>query len=68
MTEIAIAASLFITDLKLRLPAWRMGIRLAFPAMVLTVAGITLLFHLITGFSWPLSWRLLRRPTLCWPV
>lgn len=59
MTEIAMATSLFITGLKLRLPfsdpGWRMGIRLAFPAMVLTVAGITLLFHLITGLSWPLS-------------
>lgn len=59
ITEIAMAASLFITGLKLRLPfkdpAWRMGIRLAFPAMVLTVVGVTVAVHLLTGFSWPLS-------------
>src|SRR5476649_3067658 len=59
ITEIAMAASLFITGLKLRLPfkdpAWRMGIRLAFPAMILTVAGVTAAVHWLTGFSWPLS-------------
>ncbi len=59
ITEIAMAASLFITGLKLRLPfrdpGWRMGIRLAFPAMILTVAGVTVAVHLLAGFSWPLS-------------
>lgn len=59
ITEITIAASLFITGLKLRLPfrdpGWRMGMRLAFPAMVLTVGGMTLLVHWITGFDWTLS-------------
>lgn len=59
ITEITMAASLFITGLKLRLPlrahAWRVGIRLAFPAMLLTVGGMTLLVRWITGFDWPLA-------------
>ncbi|MCG8710187.1 cation:proton antiporter, partial [Brenneria sp. 4F2] len=59
MTEIAIAASLFITGLKLRLPlksqGWRIGLRLAFPGMLLTVAGVTLTAHWLAGLSWPLS-------------
>lgn len=59
ITEITMAASLFITGLKLRLPlsahAWRVGIRLAFPAMLLTVGGMTLLVHWVTGFDWALS-------------
>lgn len=59
LTEIAMAASLFITGLKLRLPlnspGWRMGLRLAFPSMLLTVAGVTLAAHFLVGFSWPLS-------------
>nr|WP_310618228.1 cation:proton antiporter [Pantoea cypripedii] len=59
ITEITMAASLFITGLKLRLPlrahAWRVGVRLAFPAMLLTVAGMTLLVRWLTGFDWPLA-------------
>lgn len=59
ITEIAMAASLFITGLKLRLPfrnpGWHMGLRLAFPAMVMTVGGVTVAAHLLTGFSWPLA-------------
>ncbi|MBS0882561.1 cation:proton antiporter [Pantoea sp. JGM49] len=59
LTEIAMAASLFITGLKLRVPltahAWRLGGRLAFPAMLLTVGGMTLLVHWMTGFDWALS-------------
>lgn len=59
ITEITMAASLFITGLKLRLPSkfanWRDGILLAFPAMLLTVLGTMVVVHLITGFSWPLS-------------
>lgn len=59
ITEITMAASLFITGLKLRLPltahAWRVGLWLAFPAMVLTVGSMTCLVHWIMGFSWPLS-------------
>ncbi|MFG1172279.1 cation:proton antiporter [Erwiniaceae bacterium CAU 1747] len=59
LTEIAMAASLFITGLKLRLPlnsaGWRMGLRLAFPGMLLTVGGVMLAAHWLAGFSWPLS-------------
>ncbi|WP_338564295.1 sodium:proton antiporter [Erwinia sp. E_sp_B04_7] len=59
LTEIAMAASLFITGLKLRLPlrsqGWRMGLRLAFPGMLLTVAGVTLVAHYLTDLSWTLS-------------
>ncbi|MBP2195568.1 cation:proton antiporter [Pantoea cypripedii] len=59
ITEITMAASLFITGLKLRLPlrahAWRVGVRLAFPAMLLTVAGMTLLVRWLTGFDWSLA-------------
>jgi NhaP-type Na+/H+ or K+/H+ antiporter len=59
ITEITMAASLFITGLKLRLPlkarSWRTGVRLAFPAMLLTVAAMTALVHWIIGFDWPLS-------------
>ena len=58
-TEIAMAASLFITGLKLRLPfrsqSWRVGAVLAFPAMLLTVLCVTVITHYITGLSWPLA-------------
>ncbi|MFE8150141.1 sodium:proton antiporter [Brenneria goodwinii] len=59
ITEIAMAASLFITGLKLRLPlksqGWRIGLRLAFPGMLLTVAGAALAVHYFAELSWPLS-------------
>ncbi|MDT0176262.1 cation:proton antiporter [Enterobacter sp. BRE11] len=59
ITEITMAASLFITGLKLRLPlrthSWRLGMRLAFPAMLLTVGGMMLLAHWLVGFDWPLA-------------
>jgi len=59
LTEIAMAASLFITGLKLRIPfrsqGWRLGLRLAFPGMLLTVAGVTLAAHYIAGLSWMFS-------------
>ncbi|QKJ85168.1 Sodium:proton antiporter [Paramixta manurensis] len=59
ITEITMAASLFITGLKLRLPlrahSWRVGILLAFPAMLLTVTGVTVAVYLLTGFPWSLS-------------
>ncbi|KOC91573.1 cation:proton antiporter [Winslowiella iniecta] len=59
ITEIAMAASLFITGLKLRLPLrapdWRVGMRLAFPAMLLTVAGVAVVAHFLAHFDWPLS-------------
>jgi NhaP-type Na+/H+ or K+/H+ antiporter len=59
LTEIAMAASLFITGLKLRLPlrhqGWRIGLRLAFPGMLLTVAGVTLAAHYFFELSWMFS-------------
>lgn len=59
LTEIAMAASLFITGLKIRLPLnspyWKMGIKLAMPAMLLTIAAIMLVCHYLTGLSWSLS-------------
>jgi len=59
ITEIAMVTSLFITGLKLRLPfksqGWSVGLRLAFPGMLLTVAGMTVATHLLTGLSWPFS-------------
>lgn len=59
LTEIAMAASLFITGLKIRLPLtssyWRMGIILALPAMLLTIAGIMVAAHFLAQLSWPLS-------------
>lgn len=51
ITEITMAASLFITGLKLRQPlqnnCWHTGLKLAFPAMLLTVAAMTLLSHFL---------------------
>lgn len=59
ITEITMAASLFITGLKLRLPlkahSLRTGVRLAFPAMLLTVMAMTVLVHWLIGFDWPLA-------------
>ncbi|MDQ9129874.1 cation:proton antiporter [Serratia fonticola] len=59
LTEIAIVASLFITGLKLRIPfrnhGWLMGLRLAFPGMLLTVAGITVVAHYLIDLSWPMA-------------
>lgn len=59
LTEIAMAASLFITGLKLRMPfrdhGWHMGVRLAFPGMLLTVAGVMLVAHYWVGLSWPIA-------------
>jgi NhaP-type Na+/H+ or K+/H+ antiporter len=59
ITEIAMAASLFITGLKIRLPLsspyWRMGILLALPGMLLTIAGIMVVAHFLTDLSWPLT-------------
>lgn len=59
LTEIAMAASLFITGLKLRLPlshqGWRIGLRLAFPGMLLTVGGMSLAAHYLADLSWPMA-------------
>ncbi|MVW21998.1 sodium:proton antiporter, partial [Escherichia coli] len=49
----------FITGLKLRLPlqnnCWHTGLRLAFPAMLLTVGAMTLLAHWLVGLDWPIA-------------
>lgn len=59
ITEVTAAASLFITGLKIRIPfrsaGWRMGLLLAGPAMLLTVAGVMLAAHYLLGMSWPIS-------------
>ncbi|KAB7897224.1 sodium:proton antiporter [Rouxiella sp. S1S-2] len=59
ITEIAIATSLFITGLKIRLPLrasiWKIGFRLAMPGMILTVLGVMVIAHYLTGLSWPIS-------------
>ncbi|WP_428943354.1 cation:proton antiporter [Pantoea sp. FN060301] len=59
LTEIAMAASLFITGLKLRMPlkspGWKTGLRLAFPGMLLTVGGVMLASHYLFGLSWLMS-------------
>lgn len=59
ITEIAMAASLFITGLKIRLPLtspyWKMGIKLALPAMLLTIGGIMVAAHYLLDLAWPLS-------------
>ncbi len=59
ITEIALVVSLFITGLKLRLsfsnPAWLDAVRLAFPGMLMTVAGITVISHFWLGLSWGMA-------------
>jgi sodium/hydrogen antiporter len=59
VTEMALVVSLFITGLKLRLgfrnPAWRDAVRLAFPAMVLTVAGVSVVAHFWLALPWGMS-------------
>lgn len=56
ITSVAIAASLFITGLKLRLPfrrhAWRIGGLLAFPAMLITIIMMCLCTHYLFGIGW----------------
>lgn len=58
-TEMGMIVSLFITGLKLRLPftdpGWRTALRLALPAMVLTVGGLCVVGHAVFGWPWPLS-------------
>lgn len=57
LTEIGMVVSLFITGLKLRVPlrdaGWRTALRLALPAMLLTVAALTACVHLLLGWAWP---------------
>ncbi|RAN81754.1 sodium:proton antiporter [Bacillus sp. SRB_336] len=59
VTEAALVVSLFITGLKMRLgfrnPAWRDAVRLAFPAMVLTVAGVSAAAHFWLALPWAMS-------------
>lgn len=59
VTEIALVVSLFITGLKLRLrfsnPAWLDAVRLAFPGMLLTVGGMTVISHYGLHLSWGMS-------------
>lgn len=59
LTEVALIISLFAGGLKLRVPwdarPWRVARRLAFPAMVLSIAGTALAGHLLLGLDWPLA-------------
>jgi NhaP-type Na+/H+ or K+/H+ antiporter len=59
LTETGLVVSLFITGLKLRVPfrhgSWRTAVRLAVPAMLLTIGGITVFVHAALGWSWPLA-------------
>ncbi|WP_213947985.1 cation:proton antiporter [Luteibacter sp. dw_328] len=59
VTETGLVVSLFITGLKLRVSfrhgAWVTAARLAVPAMLLTIGGLTVLAHLVLGWSWPLA-------------
>lgn len=59
VTSVTMAASLFITGLKLRQPfskqAWRVGTLLALPIMLFTVMAMTAVAHYLMGFSWPLA-------------
>jgi NhaP-type Na+/H+ or K+/H+ antiporter len=59
LTEVALAISLFVGGLKLRVPwrarPWRVARRLAFPAMALSVLGTLLAARLLLGIDWPLA-------------
>lgn len=59
LTEMALVVSLFITGLKLRLrfrdPAGVDAMRLAFPCMLLTVAGVSVIAHWWLGQPWGMS-------------
>lgn len=58
-SELALVASLFISGLKLRLDfrhaAWRTALRLAFPGMLLCIAGVSCAMHWIFGTSWAIA-------------
>ncbi|MDF3983391.1 cation:proton antiporter [Luteibacter sp. PPL201] len=57
VTEVGLVVSLFITGLKLRIPwrhrGWLTSLRLAVPAMLLTIAGLATLMHGWAGWAWP---------------
>ncbi len=59
LTQVALVVSLFITGLKLRLrfsnPVWLDAVRLAFPAMLLTVGGVCAIAHFWLDLSWGMS-------------
>ncbi len=59
VTEMALVVSLFLAGLKLRVPfrrpAWRTALRLALPAMLLTVAGLCAVGHWVFALPWPLA-------------
>jgi NhaP-type Na+/H+ or K+/H+ antiporter len=59
ISEGVLVVSLFLTGLKLRVPwrhpAWRAGLRLAVPAMVLSVAGLAWASHALLALSWPIA-------------
>lgn len=59
VSEGVLVVSLFLTGLKLRVPwrhpAWRAGLRLAVPAMLLSVAGLAWASHALLAFSWPIA-------------
>lgn len=56
-SDIALVISLFITGLKLRMTwsnrLWLTMLRLAFPAMVLTILAMAVIAHWVVGLSWP---------------
>lgn len=59
LSDIAVAVSLFAVGLKLRVPltrqAWRVPLRLALPAMVVTIVLLTLAAWLICGLPFGLA-------------
>lgn len=59
ISEGVLVVSLFLTGLKLRVRwrhlSWRAGLRLAAPAMVLSVAGLAWVSHALLALSWPLA-------------
>lgn len=59
MTEAALVVSLFIGGLKLRVlwhgAPWRTALRLAGPAMLLTIALMAFAAHQLLGATWPMA-------------
>lgn len=58
-TEAALVVSLFIGGLKLRVlwhgAPWKAALRLAVPAMLLTIALTTVVAHALLGAAWPMA-------------
>jgi NhaP-type Na+/H+ or K+/H+ antiporter len=59
ISEGMLVVSLFLTGLKLRVPwrhpAWRNGLRLAAPAMLLCIAALAWAGHALLALSWPMA-------------